>query len=231
LLAAKKFNEVEVLFPQSDWAPKSALMATYAYYSKDYYDEAIAEAERFLKVYPLHKNLDYVYYILALSYYETIVDEKKDLQSIIEAKNFFNIITEKYPQTEYATDANFKLDLINDILSSKEMYIGRYYFNKKKWIPAIARFRNVIDEFDTTIYAEEALHRLVEIYYILGLEEEAKKYAQILGYNYQSSKWYEKSYVIFDKMYEKNKKIRYKNKIKKKNLFLKKLKSLFDSNE
>jgi outer membrane protein assembly factor BamD len=231
LLAAKKFNEVEVLFPQSEWAPRSALMATYAYYSKDYYDEAIAEAKRFLRVYPLNQNLDYINYILGLSYYETIVDEKKDLQSIIEAKKYFKIVTEKYPLTEYATDADFKLDLINDILASKEMYIGRYYFHKKKWIPAINRFRSVIDDFDTTIYTEEALHRLVEVYYTIGLKEEAKKYAQILGYNYQSSEWYEKTYIVFDKVYENNKKLKAKNKVTKKKLFLKKIKSFFNSNE
>tara|TARA_Y100000591_G_scaffold330213_1_gene360571 strand:+ start:422 stop:1264 length:843 start_codon:yes stop_codon:yes gene_type:complete len=205
LLAAKKFNEVEILFPQSQWAPKSSLMAAYAYFSKNYYDDAIAELTRFLRVYPLDSRLDYAYYLLAMSYYQKIVDEKKDLQSIVNAKENFLILKKKYPNSEYALDAEFKLGLINDVLASKEMYIGRYYVEKKKWIPAINRFRNVIDDYETTIYTEEALHRLVEIYYILGLQEESQKYANTLGYNYQSSEWYEKSYLIFNKNYTKKK--------------------------
>jgi len=224
LFAAKKFNEVEILFPQSDWAPKSALMAAYSYYFQDYYKDAIAELIRFTKVYPNHKNLDYAYYLLANSYYEQIVDEKKDLQSILDAKRNFMIVITNYPNTDYALDSEFKIDFINDILASKEMYIGRYYFEKKKWIPAIRRFRTVIDDFETTIYTEEALHRLVEVHYILGLKDEAKKYANLLGYNYQSSKWYEKSYAVFNKLYEKNK----KDNIKKNKNILKKIKSLFE---
>ena len=226
LFAAKKFNEAELLFPQSEWAPKSALMAAYSYYKQDYYSDAIAEVERFLKVYPNHKNLSYAYYLLGISYYEQIVDEKKDLQSIIKSKDIFQTLIEKFPNTEYAIDAEFKIDLINDILASKEVYLGRYYVDRKKWIAAINRFRTVVDEYDETIYAEEALHRLVEIYYLLGLKEESKKYAVLLGYNYQSSKWYEKSYVIFDKMYELNKKDN-ETKKRKQNSLLKKFKSLF----
>jgi len=228
LFAAKKFNEAEILFPQGEWAPKSALMAAYSYYTQDYYGDAIAELERFIKIYPLHKNLQYAYYLLAICYYEQIVDEKKDLQSIINAKKNFQIILDKYPNTEYAIDANFKLDLINDILAAKEMYIGLYYFDKKKWIPAINRFREITDNYDTTIYAEEALHRLVEVHYILGLVDEAEKYAQLLGYNYQSSKWYENSYSLFNKNYEKRKKERLKTYKKKSGGILKKFKSLIE---
>ena len=202
LFAAKKFNEVEVLFPQSELAPKSALMASYSYYIQDYYQDAVAELQRFIKIYPLHKNIDYAYYLLAISYYEQIVDEKKDLQSIINAKETFSFLIKKYPNTDYALDSTFKVGLIDDILASKEMYIGRYYFDKKKWIAAINRFRTVVDEYDTTIYAEEALHRLVEVYYRIGLVEEAEKYAVVLGYNYQSSIWYQKTYSLFDKKYE-----------------------------
>tara|TARA_B100000900_G_scaffold397357_1_gene397600 strand:- start:154 stop:990 length:837 start_codon:yes stop_codon:yes gene_type:complete len=224
LFAAKKFNEAEILFPQSSWAPKAALMAAYSYYSQDYYLDGIQELKRFVKVYPKHKDIDYAYYLLGVSYYEQIVDEKKDLESIINAKKTFKILTTMYPNTEYALDAEFKLDLINDILASKEMYIGRYYFERKKWIPAINRFKTVINEYETTIYAEEALHRLVEVYYTIGLIDEAKKYAKLLGYNYQSSKWYEKSYIVFDKMYEKNK----KKKLKKEKSFIKKIKSLVE---
>jgi len=226
LYAAKKFNEAETLFPQSEWAPKSALMAAYAYYTQDYYSDTIAELERFIRVYPLSKNLDYVYYLLGISYYEQIVDEKKDLQSIIKAKEYFKIVSKNYPNTNYSLDAEYKIDLVNDTLASKEMYIGRYYFDKKKWIPAINRFRTVIDDYEATIYAQEALHRLVEVHYILGLKDEAKKYAKLLGYNYQSSKWYEKSYSVFDKEYKENVKKRDKKRSKK-NKTLKKIKSLF----
>ncbi len=227
LYAAKKFNEVELLFPQSVWAPKSALMAAYSYYKQDYYGDAIAELDRFIRIYPNHKNLDYVYYMLAICYYEQIVDETKDLESILNAKKTFEILIKKFPNTEYSMDAEFKIDLINDTLASKEMYIGRYYFDKKKWIPAINRFRTVIDNYQTTIYTQEALHRLVEVHYIIGLEEESRKYAKLLGYNYKSSKWYEKSYSVFDKMYEQ-KQIDKKKKVKKKNTLIKKFKSLLE---
>ena len=228
LYAAKKFNEAEILFPQGKWAPKAALMAAYSYYTQDYYGDSIAELERFIKVYPLHKDLVYAYYLLSVCYYEQIVDEKKDLQAIIKAKKNFQIIIKNYPNTEYAMDAKFKIDLINDILAAKEMYIARYYFDKKKWITAINRFRKITDEYDTTIYAEEALHRLVEVHYTLGLIDEAKKYAQLLGYNYQSSKWYENSYSLFNKNYEIKKKERFKTYKKKSNSFLKKFKSLIN---
>ncbi len=226
LFAAKKFNEAEILFPQSTWAPKSALMAAYSYYKQDYYLDSIAELERFLRVYPSHKNLDYVYYLLGICYYEQIVDEKKDTQSILLAKENFSQVLKKFPNTDYALDSEFKIDLINDILASKEMYIGRYYFDRKKWIPAINRFKKVADEYDTTIYVEEALHRLVEVHYIIGLNKEAKKYAQILGYNYKSSKWYEKSYAVFNKDYERK-----KIKSEKKKKFFKKVKSIFAIDE
>lgn len=226
LFAAQKFNEAEILFPQSDWAPKSALMAAYSYYTQDYYGDALAELKRFLRIYPKYKDLDYVYYLIAISYYEQIVDETKDLQSILEAKKYFKLVIDRYANSEYATDSNFKLDYVNDILASKEMYIGRYYFDKKKWIPAINRFQTVINNYETTIYVEEALHRLVEVHYIIGLKNEAKKYATLLGYNYQSSKWYEQSYNIFDKKY----KMIGKKKKQKKSTF-KKIKSLFNQDE
>ena len=222
LFAAKKFNEAEILFPQSEWAPKSILMAAYAYYTQDYYEDTIIELQRFIKLYPNHKNLSYAYYLLGISFYEQIVDEKKDLQSIVNAKKYFNIVITNFPNSEYAIDSEFKIDLINDILASKEMYLGRYYFQKKKWIPSINRFRTVVDDYDTTIYTEEALHRLVEIYFMLGLNDESEKYAQLLGYNYQSSRWYEKSYSIFNKNYKTPKIKSEKNN----NKLLKKIKSL-----
>lgn len=223
LFAAKKFNEAETLFPQSEWAPKAALMAAYAYYKQDYYGDSIAELIRFKKVYPTHKDLDYANYLLAICYYEQIVDEKKDLQSILMAKEFFELVIKNYPNTEFALDSEFKIDLINDILASKEMYVGRYYFDKKKWIPAINRFRTVVDDYQRTIYVEEAIHRLVEVYYRIGLKDEARKYATILGYNYKSSEWYERSYSLFNKTYRK----KILEKEKKKNSILNKAKSLF----
>lgn len=224
LYAAKKFNEVEILFPQSERAPKSTLMAAYAYYSQDYYSDTINEIMIFIKKYPNHEDMDYANFLMGMAYYEQIVDEKKDLKSITMAKNQFEKVVKNYPNTDYALNAKFKLDLIDDILASKEMYIGRYYFNKKKWIPAINRFKSIVTNYDTTIYIEEALHRLVEIYYLIGLEEESKKYAQLLGYNYQSSKWYENSYSVFNKEY-KLKKIEKSND---ENILIKKFKSLFE---
>ena len=224
LFAAKKFNEAEMMFPQSSWAPRAALMAAYSYYSQDYYLDGVQELKRFIRIYPKHKNVDYAYYLLGVSYYEQIVDEKKDLESIINAKSTFNILINNFPNTEYSLDAEFKLDLINDILASKEMYIGRYYFQRKKWIPAINRFKTVLDEYETTIYAEEALHRLVEVYYTIGLTDEAKKYATLLGYNYQSSEWYEKSYIVFNQLYKKEK----KKRAKQEKSLVKKIKSLVE---
>ena len=222
IFAAKKFNEAEILFPQSEVAPRAALMAAYAYYSQNYYQDAIAELERFLRIYPKYKNTAYAEYLLGLSYYEQIVDEKKDLNSIQNSKKIFERIVKNYPNTEFAIDAEFKLDLIYDILAAKEMFIGRYYFDKNKWVAAINRFKFVTDNYQTTIYVEEALHRLVEIYYIIGLENEAKKYAVLLGYNYQSSEWYENSYSVFDKNYKKAKIKKEESKI------IKKFKSLFN---
>ena len=228
LYAAKKFNEVETLFPQSEWAPKSALMAAYSYYVQDYYSDSIAELQRFIRVYPYHKNIPYAHYLMGICYFEQIVDEKKDLQSIKNAKIKFNYVLKEYNNTEYALDAEFKISLINDILASKEMYIGRYYFEKKKCISAINRFRTVVDDYDTTIYTAEALHRLVEVHYTIGLTDEAEKYAQLLGYNYGSSEWYQNTYSLFDKNYKIRKKNRFKEIKKKNKKALKKFRTLFE---
>ncbi len=201
LSAAKKFSEAELIFPQSIWAPRAAIMAAYSYYSFGYYSDVIYEMERFLKRYPNHPRSDYAYYLLAIAYYDQIVDETKDLNSILRSKEYFELIIKKYPNTDYALDSRFKLDLINEVLASKEMYIAKYYFDREKWIPAINRYKFVVENFNESIFIEEALFRLVEIHYKIGLEEEAKKYAFLLGYNYQSSEWYEKSYKIFNKNY------------------------------
>tara|TARA_B100001250_G_C19745134_1_gene764918 strand:+ start:143 stop:985 length:843 start_codon:yes stop_codon:yes gene_type:complete len=222
--AAKKFNEAELLFPQSIWASRAALMSAYSYYSQMYYDDAIYEIEIFLKKYKDNEREDYAYYLLALSHYEKISDEKRDLGPIIEAKKNFEIIIDKFPNTDFAIDSNYKLELINEILASKEMFIANHYLKKEKWIPAINRFKFVVDNYDRSIYVEEALHRLVELHYKIGLVEESKKYGSILGYNYQSSEWYEETYKVFNKNYKK----RSIKKSKRKSLIIEKIKSLIN---
>ena len=225
--AAKKFLETELVFPQSDWAAKSALMAAYSYYIQDYYPEAIFNLERYLSTYPKDKNIPYANYLLAICYYEGIVNEKKDLRPLIKAKQKFVFVINSYPNTEFAMDSAFKINLINEILASKEMYLGRHYLKKKKWIASMNRFRNILENYYKTIFTEEALHRLVEINYKLGLIEESQKYASILGYNYQSSSWYKKSYKIFNKDYSEQ-----IPKIKKdKKGVINKFKKLFERNE
>jgi len=206
IFAAKKFNEAELLFPQSDWAPKASLMAAYGYWTQGYYSNSIEELKRFLRLYPKYKNLDYAYYLIAMNYYDSIVDEKKDLRPLNQAKKFFLKLRTDYPESDYALDAKYKLDLIQDILAAKEIYIARHYIKKEKWAAAINRLKTVVTEYETTVYIEEALHRLVEVYYILGLENEANKYAQVLGYNYQSGEWYKETYRIFNKDYKTIKK-------------------------
>ena len=197
--AVKKFNEAEMLYPQSEWAPKASLMAAYSYWSEGYYKDSTEELKRFFKIYPQNRDLDYAYYLMAINYYDSIVDEKKDLRPLLKSKEYFEILIKDYPNTDYAIDAQYKLDLIEDVLAAKEMYIARHYIKKQKWIAALNRLKNVVNNYETTIYIEEALHRIVEVYYILGLENEAKKYATILGYNYQSSEWFKQSYNILNK--------------------------------
>ena len=224
LYASKKFNEVELLFPQSEWAPRALLMSAYAYWTQQYYSSSISELERFIEVYAVNQNLDYAYYLLAMNYYESIEDEKKNLKNLLQSKKYFEIIMERFPNTDYSLDAKYKLDLIQDYLAAKEMYIARHYIKKQKWIPAINRLKEIVNEYNTTIYIEEALHRLVEIHYKIGLKNEAKKYAQTLGYNYESSMWYEASYQIFNKNY---KTINKSKKEKKKKNLVDKIKSFF----
>ena len=225
IYAAKKFNEAELLYPQSSWAPKAALMAAYSWYSQSYYGETIFEIERYLKTYPKHKNIDYAHFLLAMCYYETVVDEKRDLEPLIKAKRQFEFVMNNFPNTDFSMDSKYKLDLIYDKLAGKEMFIGNYYIKKGKWIPAINRFKKVVEDYSTTIYIEEALHRLVEIHYKIGLTQESKKYAKLLGYNYQSSEWYKESYKVFNKEYKVKKKI--VKKKRKKGLIWRKFKSLF----
>ena len=223
--AAKKFLDAELLFPQSEWAPKSALMASYSYYLQNFYAEAVENLQRYLKTYPTDENHAYAHYLIAICYYESIEDEKRDTGPLIKSKEKFNYLIENYPNSDFSLDSKFKLELINDILASKEVYLGRHYMKKGKWIAAMNRFKTVIDLYNDTIFIEEALHRLVEINYKLGLEEESQKYANILGYNYLSSEWYKKSYKIFNKDY-KEKKIKKDNNNKKS--VIEKFKNLFD---
>ncbi len=224
LKAAKKFNEAELLFPQSEWAPKSSLMAAYSYYSDDYNNDAIYQVEQFIKTYPTNESIPYAHYLLAMSYYNKIIDEKKDIKPLIESKKKFEFIIKNYSNTEYALDSKFKLGLIEETLASKEMFIAKHYIKKEKWIPAINRLKFILKEYETTVYVEEAMHRLVEINYKIGLIEESKRYATLLGYNYASSKWYERSYLIFNKDYEDP----YKKIKKKKKTRLEKLKTILD---
>ena len=204
--AGKKFKEVESLLPQSEWAAKASLMASYADYSRNSYTNSVFGLERHIKNYPADKNIPYAHYLIAICYYEQILDEKKDLQPLIKAQKKFQYVMEKYPDTDYATDARFKLDLIIDQLAAKEMSIARFYMKTEKWIPALNRLKTVVKKYDRTVFIEEALFRLVEVNYRLGLVEEAKQAAAILGYNYQSSEWYEKSYKTFNKKYKPKKK-------------------------
>ena len=223
IFAGRKFSEAELLFPQSIWAPRAVLMSAYGYFSQGYYSYAINDLERFLIKYKNHPQTDYAYYLMALCHYDQIIDEKKDLKEILLAKKYFEIVINNYPNTDYAKDSKYKLDYITEVMASKEMYLARYYLEREKWIPAIKRFQKVISDYDTTIFVEEALHRLVELNYKIGLENEAEKYALLLGYNYKSSKWYEASYRIINKDYKKKK---INNKKEKENI-LKKFKKLF----
>ena len=223
IYAGKKFSEAELLYPQSIWAPRSTLMAAYVWYSQLYFNDAIFELERFLDKYKNHPNTDYAYYLLGICHYNQIIDEKKDLGEILKAKTYFTMLINEFPNTDYAEDAQFKLELIEEVLASKELYLANYYFDREKWIPAMNRYKKIVNQYDTTIYVEEALYRLVELNYKLGLVNEAKKYTALLGYNYQSSEWYEKSYKILNKNYE-NPKI--KQDLKNQKSLLKKFKDL-----
>jgi len=222
--AGKKFKEVEGLIPQGEWATKASLMASYSDYNRNAYSSAIFNLERHINNYPADKNIPYAHYLIAMCYYEQILDEKKDLEPLLKAKKKFEFIIQTYPDTDYAIDGSYKLDLIVDQLAAKEMSIARFYMKTEKWIPALNRLKIVVDEYEETVFIEEALHRLVEIYYKLGLVEESKQAAAILGYNYKSSEWYSRSYKVFNKKY-KPKKIK---KEKKMGLIRKKIKSLFE---
>ena len=217
--AQKKFSEVELSIEKVEVAAKAAIMASYSLYSINFYDEALENLNKYLKKYPANKEAIYAEYLIAIIYFEQIKDETKDAEPINKAKTKIDYFLQKYPNTEYAIDLKFKNDLIINQLAAKELYVAKYYISVQKWIPAINRLKVILEKYDQTIFIEEALYRLVEINYFIGLEKEAEKYASILGYNYNSSEWHEQSYKILNKDYRLIK----KDKIKDKDNLIKKI--------
>jgi outer membrane protein assembly factor BamD len=201
-LASKKFSEAEMIMPKIEFSAKASLMSSYCLYTINFYDEAITNLERFINKYPANKNIAYAHYIIVLSVYEQILDDKKDIEPALVSKKKIQDFIKKFPNTEYTLDLKFKLDLVNNQLAAKELYVAKHYISSQKWVPAINRLKKIVEEYDETIFIEEALHRLIEIYYKIGLEEEATTIASILGYNYNSGKWYEESYKILNKSYK-----------------------------
>jgi len=201
--ASEKFSEAELNFASPDYAAKAAIMSSYSLYAINFYDEAEENLMRYLKNYPGDDKVIYAYYLLAIIQFEQISNEEYDLAPLLESKKRIDFFLEKFPNTEYAIDLKFKKGLLRNQFAAKELYIAKFYISVQKWIPAIKRLKIIVNEYDDTIFIEEALHRLVEINYHIGLQDEAKKYASTLGYNYNSSKWFEKSYQIFNKDYKK----------------------------
>ena len=226
LIASEKFDQSESLLPQTEWAAKSALMSSYCLYTISFYDEAILNLKRFKKLYPADPNIDYASYLIAVIYYEQILDEKKDIEKLIFTKDAIEDFLKKYPNTDYAMDLKFKLDLVINQMAAKEISIARFYIQNEKWIPAINRLKIVVENYDKTIFVEEALFRLVEIYYRIGLIDEAKAAASLLGYNYNSSEWYEKSYTVLNKNYKPT-----KIQDKEENKLVDRIKKIFSIND
>ena len=221
--AEKKFSEAELNFEIVELSAKSAIMSSFALYGMNFYDQALENLNRYLKTYPSDKNIIYAHYLIAIIYYEQISDEKKDLDPLLKANEKIDFFLKTYPQTDYAVDLRFKKDLIQNQLAAKELFIAKYYISIQKWVPAINRLIVITKKYDNTIFVEEALHRLVEIHYHLGLENEAKKYAKVLGYNYNSSTWFEESYKLFNKEYEFKKGNIDDKKTKKEKNFIKRI--------
>lgn len=194
--AAKNFDEVERQHPYSIWARKAQLMAAYAYYQTNAYDEAILAAERFLQLHPGHKDAAYAHYLVAISYYEQITDVGRDQRTTQRALNALQEVVDRYPESEYARDARLKIDLARDHLAGKEMEIGRYYLRRGEHAAAINRFRAVVERYQDTTHVPEALHRLTEAYLALGVADEAQTAAAVLGHNFPGSPWYRDSYVL-----------------------------------
>jgi outer membrane protein assembly factor BamD len=195
-IAAALFDEVERQHPYSPWARRAQLMGAFAHYVSRNYDPAIEGAQRFLSIHPGNKDAPYAYYLIAMSYYEQISDVERDQRITRQALDALTELQRRYPQTAYADDARLKIDLVNDHLAGKEMEIGRYYERAGRWLAAQLRFQNVIESYQTTSHTAEALYRLTETSLALGIPEEAKKYAAVLGANYPGSEWYEKAYDL-----------------------------------
>ena len=205
--AEKKFSQAELNFDIVDFAAKSAIMASYSLYGINFYSEALDNLDRYLKKYPADKNVMYAHYLIAIIYFEQISDEKKDLNPLIKANSKIDFFLNSYPNSDYAMDLRFKKDLIQNQLAAQELYVAKFYISTQKWVPAINRLKIIVEDYEKTIFIEEALHRLVEIHYHLGIEKEAKKYAKILGYNYNSGDWFKQSYKILNKDYKISKKV------------------------
>ena len=217
--ANKKFSEAELNFEKPELAAKSAIMASFSLYGINFYDDAEENLKRYLKTYPADNYVMYAHYLLAIIYFEQIGEEKHDLKPLLKAKEKIEFFLKKYPNTEYSIDLKFKKDLLQNQFAAKELYVAKYYISVQKWVPAIKRLKLIVEDYDKTVFIEEALHRLVEIHYHIGLENEAKKYASILGYNYNSSEWFNQSYKILNKNYKPN--IKEKPNDKNRNLFKK----------
>ena len=196
--AAALFDEVERQHPYSEWARRAQLMSAFSYYVARDYTSAIRAAQRFLSIHPGNKDAPYAQYLIALSYYEQISDVQRDQAITLQAKTALTEVIRRYPSSGYAADAQLKLDLVNDHLAGKEMTIGRFYQKSGRWLASTLRFREVVDEYQTTSHAAEALYRLTESYLAIGLPEEAKKSAAVLGANYPGSEWYEKAYELME---------------------------------
>ncbi len=194
--AAKTFDEVERQHPYSAWATKAQIMAAYAYYQRNAYDDAIAAADRFIQLHPGHKDSAYAYYLKAISYYEQIADVARDQAVTEKALSSLNDVVQRFPTSEYARDARLKIDLTRDHLAGKEMTIGRYYLRQGQYVAAINRFKVVVEKFQTTTHVPEALHRITECYLALGVVDEAQNSAAVLGHNYPGSEWYVDTYAM-----------------------------------
>lgn len=196
--AAALFDEVERQHPYSPWARRAQLMSAFAYYADADYTRAVASAQRFLSIHPGNRDAPYAYYLMGMSYYEQISDVERDQAITRQALGALTEVVRRYPRSEYAADARLKIDLVNDHLAGKEMEIGRFYERTGQWLAAQLRFRNVVDRYQTTSHAPEALFRLVETSMALGLPEEGRRYAAVLGANYPGNEWYERSYELLE---------------------------------
>ena len=194
--AAEKFTEVERLYPYSDWAKRALIMQVYSFHKDQSYENVVSAANRFIEFHPNDKDVPYAYYLIGLSYYDQVLAIGRDQELAKEALRVFSLITKEYPESKYASSSKIRFNFLRDHLASKEMEVGRYYLKRSHYAPAINRFRGVIEEFPTTSQVPEALHRLVEAYLSLGLVNEAQTAGAILGYNYRSTEWYDRTFAL-----------------------------------